>query len=175
MTDSRTFRRNDGSSLLGKTQLDWLKKSLLESTSIFKIIVVSNQVINHVKGHESYYDFPDERASLMTYITENKIPGILFFTGDRHHSEIQKEDKNYPYPIYDITCSALSSPRPKFRGWGPEGQIKERLLGSFITQHNYGMGTVVGDGDDKKLNILLKNRNQKVLFDFSIHMNELGY
>lgn len=175
MTDSRTFRNNNGSSLLGLKQLDWLKNELLNSTATFKFIIISNQVINQVKGHESYYDFPNERNALFNFIKEEKIPGILFLSGDRHHSEVQVEDLNYPYPIYDITCSALSSPRPKFRGWGPEGDLKERMPGSFITKHNYGKCIIQGENEDKRLLFKYYNYRMKELFTFSIHMKELGY
>ena len=175
MTDSRTFRNNNGSSLLGLKQLDWLKNELLNSTATFKFIIISNQVINQVKGHESYYDFPNERKALFNFIKEKKIPGILFLSGDRHHSEVQVEDLNYPYPIYDITCSALSSPRPKFRGWGPEGDLEERMPGSFITKHNYGKCIIQGENENKKLLFKYYNYKMKELFTFSVHMKELGY
>ncbi len=175
MTDSRTFRNNDGSSLLGNKQIEWLKKALLKSVSAFKIIIVSSQVINNAKGHESYYDFPEERAYLIKYIMSNEIPGVLFFSGDRHHSEIQKENNNYLYPIYDITCSALSSPRPKLRGWGPEGEMEKRVTGSFITKHNYGHAVISGHEKNKVLKLSFKGAKGKILYTHSIKMTELGY
>ncbi len=175
MTDSRTFRNNNGSSFLGENQLSWLKNQLLHSRATFKFIIISNQVINQVKGHESYYNFPKERASLFNFIKENNIPGIIFLSGDRHHSEVQIENIEYPYPIYDITCSAMSSPRPKFRGWGPEGHLDKRLDGSFITQHNYGKCTIIGEGNDKQLLFKFNNYKMKELYSFTIHMSQLGY
>lgn len=175
MTDSRSFRNNNGSSLLGEKQLMWLKNQLQKSTATFKFIIISNQVINKVKGHESYYDFAEERNSLFNFIVENKIPGIVFLSGDRHHSEVQIENINYPYPIYDITCSAMSSPRPKFRGWGPEGNLKARLDGSFITKHNYGKCSIIGKGVEKTLLFGFYNYKGKELFSFSIKMDQLGY
>ena len=175
MTDSRTFKNNDGSTLLGEKQLNWLKNELLSSVSTFKIIILSNQLINCIQGHESYYDFEAERTDLISFINLNKIPGVLFLSGDRHHSEINIEsDQNY-YPIYDVTCSALSSPRPKFRGWGAEGGLSTRLENSFITKHNYGLLLIKSSNGEKSLIVRFMDKNRKKLFEHEIPMKTLGY
>jgi alkaline phosphatase D len=175
MTDSRTFKNNSDFTLLGREQLAWLKKELLASVSAFKVIILSNQLINCVEGHESYYDFKEERKELLNFINSNKIPGVLFFSGDRHHSEINVEsDQNY-YPIYDITCSALSSPRPKFRGWGPEGSLPTRVENSFITKHNYGLLLIKNNNATKSLVIRFMNKKGKMLYEHEIPMSKLGY
>ena len=69
----------------------------------------------------------------------------------------------------------MSSPRPKFRGWGPEGNLKARLDGSFITKHNYGKCSIIGKGVEKTLLFGFYNYKGKELFSFSIKMDELGY
>ena len=171
MTDGRTFKNNNGSSLLGAQQIAWLKNALLNSTSKYKIIVLGNQLINAVEGHESYYDCPKERQEIMSFINENKIPGVVFFSGDRHHSEINIERHLNYYPIHDITCSALSSPRPKFRGWGKEKALSTRVDSSFITKHNYCIVTINSDC----LVFKFKNKSGKPLFNYTITQKELGY
>ena len=175
MADSRTFRNNNGSSFLGEEQLSWLKKSLSSSSASFKIIIISSQVNNTANGHESYQNFPKERASLVNYIMSNEIPGVIFFSGDRHHSEVLIENNNYRYPMYDVTCSSLSSPRPKFRKWGAERKNDLRLPGSLITKHNYGYASVSGGEGNKTLNLSFKNENGKNIFSFSLSMSDLGY
>ncbi|CAG5087599.1 alkaline phosphatase D family protein [Parvicella tangerina] len=175
MTDGRSFRNNDGSALLGKTQLEWLKKGLHESTAPFKIVVIGSQVIQKAKGHESYVDFPEERNELLNFLEEEQIPGVIFFTGDRHHSEVAKLEREGHYTLYDITCSALSSPRPKFRGWGPEGKSEQRVNDIFITRHNYAKCTVSGPAENKTLTIEFKLPNGKVKDTFSLEMKALGY
>ena len=175
MTDSRTFKNNNDSILLGGEQLAWLKKELLASVSTFKVIILSNQLINCVEGHESYYDFKEERKELLNFINSNKIPGVLFFSGDRHHSEINVEFNQNYYPIYDITCSALSSPRPKLRGWGPEGSLPTRVENSFITKHNYGLLLIKKNTATKSLVIRFMNKNGKLLYEHEISMSDLGY
>jgi alkaline phosphatase D len=175
MTDSRTFKINGGSSLLGEEQLKWLKKELLTSKATLKVVILSNQLINAVEGHESYYDFERERSGLIDFINTKKIPGVVFFSGDRHHSEINVElDQNY-YPIYDITCSALSSPRPKLRGWGVEGDIPTRIEGSFITKHNYGLLVLKNSTAGKSMVVRFVNKNGVPLYEHEIPITKLGY
>ena len=175
MTDSRTFKINGGSSLLGEEQLKWLKKELLKSNATLKVIILSNQLINSVEGHESYYDFEAERSELINFINTKKIPGVVFFSGDRHHSEINVELAQNYYPIYDITCSALSSPRPKFRGCGAEGNIPTRLEGSFITKHNYGLLTLKNSSAGKSMVVKFMNKKGLPLYEHEIPIAKLGY
>lgn len=175
MTDGRSFRNNDGSSMLGKTQLEWLKNGLSKSKAPFKIIVVGSQVIQKADRHESYADFPVERSELLQFLEREKIPGVIFFSGDRHHTEVAKIDRENLYPLYDITCSGMSSPRPKFRGWGPEGKSDNRVDDLFITRHNYAKCSISGPSENLKLSIEFKLANGNVKETFSVDMKGLGY
>ena len=175
MTDGRTFKRTGDSALLGETQLSWIKKKLLESQKTFKIIVLGNQFIN--KGyHESFYDFEKERNSLIDFINTQKIPGVLFFSGDRHHSEINVETHQNYYPIHDITCSALSSPRRvhlkrKEKKYPPNTRVKK----SLILKHNYGLFSILNDNGKKVAQITFLNKQGETLFSYSISSKNLGH
>ena len=175
MTDGRTFKRTGDSNLLGETQLSWIKKKLLESQKTFKIIVLGNQFIN--KGyHESFYDFERERNSLIDFINTHKIPGVLFFSGDRHHSEINVETHQNYYPIHDITCSALSSPRRvhlkrKEKKYPPNTRDKK----SLILKHNYGLFSILNDNGKKVAQITFLNKQGETLFSYSISSKNLGH
>ena len=175
MTDGRTFKRTADSTLLGETQLNWIKKKLLESQKTFKIIVLGNQFIN--KGnHESFYDFEKERNSLINFINTQKIPGVLFFSGDRHHSEINVENHQNYYPIHDITCSALSSPRRlhlkrKEKKYPPNTRVKN----SLILEHNYGLFSILNDNGKKVAQITFLNKQGETLFSYSISSKNLGH
>ena len=175
MTDGRTFKRTNDTILLGRKQLGWIKKELIESTSTFKVIVMGNQLIN--KGHhESYYDFKRERAELISFINNHKIPGVLFFSGDRHHSEINVETHQNFYPIYDITCSALSSPRRlHLKRKEKNKQISTRIKNSFLVKHNYGLFRVINNNGGKSAEIKFLNKYGKTIYSYSISEKSLGY
>lgn len=175
MTDGRYFRNNDGSAMLGDVQMEWLKSSLKASKASFKIIVIGSQVIQKADRHESYVDFPEERKALLDFLEQEKIPGVLFFSGDRHHTEVAKMEREGSYTLYDITCSPMSSPRPKFRGWGPEGKSENRVDDIFITKHNYAKCSISGPTENLKLTLEFKLPNGEVKDTISVEMKDLGY
>ena len=109
LPDSVNGKPNPEKKMLGDQQMEWLKNSLLYSTATFKIIVVGSQVLNPVSPFDKWRDFPSEYQELMDFLTEQKINGVLFLTGDRHHSEIIKVERPGTYPLYDITVSPLIS------------------------------------------------------------------
>ncbi len=139
MTDDRWWRSadqlkdtidgkpNPDKRMLGKQQMEWLKNSLLYSSATFKIIAVGSQVLNPVSPFDTWWDFPAEYDELMNFLKEYKINGVVFLTGDRHHSEIIKVDRPGTYPLYDITVSPLTSGTHKFGG--PEKENRYRVLG----------------------------------------------
>ncbi len=45
----------------------------------------------------------------MAFLRAEKIPGVMFLTGDRHHSEIIRVEGLLSYPLFDITSSPLTS------------------------------------------------------------------
>ncbi len=174
MIDDRTYQIKE-KQMLGEQQLNWLKESLKESTAPFKIIVMGSQVLNVVKGHESFGKFPKERNELFSFIKDEQIKGVVFFTGDRHHTEIQKLENDNFYPFYDITCSAMSSWRDPFRGCGKERKCDNRLPGTFHNKHNYGLASISGADGERKLLIQIKSKRGKVLSQLELKMSDLGY
>ena len=109
MKDSVDGFPNHEKQMLGEQQMEWLKNSLLYSTATFKIIVLGSQVLNPVSPFDKWSEFPAEYDEMMNFLKEYKINGVLFLTGDRHHSEIIKVERPGTYPLYDITVSPLTS------------------------------------------------------------------
>ena len=100
---------NPDKRMLGAKQLQWLKNSLLHSTATFKIIVVGSQVLNPRSTKDKLLAFPVDYYELTNFLLDNKINGVLFFSGDRHHSEVIKVDRPGTYPLYDVTVSSLTA------------------------------------------------------------------
>jgi alkaline phosphatase D len=106
--------------------MEWLKNSLLFSTATFKIIAVGSQVLNKLSPYEKLGHFPAEYDELMNFLKDSKINGVLFLTGDRHHSEIIKTERAGTYTLYDITVSPLTSSTTIFDG--PEKNNPDRVF-----------------------------------------------
>ena len=116
MQDSVNGKPNPAKKMIGDQQMAWLKNALLSSAATFKIIAVGSQVLNPVSPYDKWRDFPAEYQEMMDFLSGNKINGVLFLTGDRHHSEIIKTERPGSYPLYDITVSPLTSASHVFGG-----------------------------------------------------------
>jgi alkaline phosphatase D len=97
MLDNRYFRDADelpdslyNKSQLGQVQLDWFLQSILTSKATFKFVVMGGQFLNFNTDQESYQFFKKEREYILNFIQNNKIDGVVFITGDRHHTEVLK-------------------------------------------------------------------------------------
>jgi alkaline phosphatase D len=134
--------------MLGEQQMNWLKNSLLYSMAPFKIVVMGSQVLNLVSPYDKLPDFPVEYADLMNFLSSNKINGVLFLTGDRHHSEIIKLDRPGTYPLYDITVSPLTSGTHTIGG--PEKDNPYRVF-KLDEKQNYGKFSFSGPRNDRRL------------------------
>lgn len=182
LTDDRWFRSvnnmkdsvdgfpNIEKQMLGEQQMEWLKNSLLFSTATFKIIAMGSQVLNPVSPYERLQDFPAEYDELMNFIKDNKINGILFLTGDRHHSEIIKVDRPGTYSLYDITVSPLTSGTHTFGG--PEKNNPYRVLG-IDEKQNYAKFSFSGKRGERKLTVNFYGIKGDPLGEWSIGEKEL--
>jgi alkaline phosphatase D len=170
MKDSVNGKPNPEKRMLGKQQMDWLKNSLLYSTAPFKIIAMGSQAINPASPFDKWWDFPAEYDEMMSFLKENKINGVLFLTGDRHHSEIIKVDRPGTYPLYDITVSALTSNGYEFKG--KEINNSYRVIG-FDLKQNYGKFSFTGKRNDRKLTVGFLGLKGEKLGEWSIRQKDL--
>ncbi len=150
MKDSVDGFPNPEKEMLGQQQMEWLKNSLLYSSATFKIITVGSQVLNPVSPFDKWRNFPAEYDELMHFLKEYKISGVVFLTGDRHHSEIIKVERPGTYPLYDITVSPLTSGTHVFGA--AEKNNPSRVLG-IDQKQNYGKFSFSGPRNDRKLTV----------------------
>jgi alkaline phosphatase D len=163
MTDDRWWRSE---------QMDWLKNSLLHSLATFKIVAVGSQVLNPVSPFDKWWDFPAEYDELMNFIKEYKISGIVFLTGDRHHSEVIKVDRPGHYPLYDITVSALTSSGYPFTT--VEKNNPYRVIG-FEQKQNYAKFSFTGKRGERKMTVQYLGLKGERLGEWSVNEKELRY
>lgn len=168
--DSVNGQPNPEKRMLGEKQMAWLKNSLLYSNAVFKIIVVGSQLLNPVSPFDKLKDFPAEYYELMNFLSEHKINGVLFLTGDRHHSEIIKVERPGTYPLHDITVSPLTSGTHKFGG--PEANNPFRVFG-LDEKQNYGKFNFSGERNKRKLVVEFFGKQGEKLGEWSINETEL--
>ncbi|WP_128543983.1 alkaline phosphatase D family protein [Larkinella soli] len=156
LMDDRTWRspneaRTGDREYLGKRQLNWLIDALTGSSAPFKFVVIGGQVVNPSAIFENYANYADERNQLIRSITEARIPGVLFITGDRHHTILHRMERPGTYPLYDVTISPLTSGPAKPQ----EAELKQPTVvdGTLVTERNFATMEVSGPAKDRVLKI----------------------
>ncbi|QHI36274.1 hypothetical protein IMCC3317_16340 [Kordia antarctica] len=176
MLDDRYHRApnrdpNDDRAYLGKQQLDWLIDALTNSSATFKIIVNGGQVISDVAKFENYAMYPTERAKLLQRLHDSKIEGVFFISGDRHHTEISRLEREDAYPLIDITCSPLTAGTHKARDEGNTLQVKDKTF----YNRNFGIIDVSGKRKERTLLLTIYDSDGKKAIDYTIKAQDLRY
>mgnify|MGYP002779673987 CR=1 len=170
LPDSVNGAPNPEKRMVGVQQLQWLKNALRFSNATFKIVAVGSQVLNPASPYDKWKDFPVEYYELTQFLADNKINGVLFLTGDRHHSEVIKVERPGTYPLYDITVSPLTSGTHLFGG--PEKNNPWRVVGVDQLQ-NYGRISVTGKRNERKLTVEFLGIKGNKLAEWSVGEAEL--
>lgn len=177
LLDDRMFRAGndapDGADkpFLGDAQLAWLLDGLSSSYATFKIIVVGNQVVNDHTRYEGYAHYAHERDRLYEGIAARGIEGVVFVSGDRHHTEVLRHERDGAYPFYDFTSSPLTSGAATARG---ELDNPQRVEGTLVTEtRNFGTLDVSGPWRDRVLTLRTWNAAGEELWQIAISEHEL--
>lgn len=157
---------------LGDEQIKWLIDNLVNSRAPFKIVAIGGQVLNPVSGRgiETYEMFKKEKEKLLNLLEKNKIEGVIFLSGDRHHSEVSKMERENSYPLYDITVSSLTA------GVSPgKNENNPYRIGQSIDQHNFAKITVKGPRKNRELECNFYDIEGKFISGIKISEDELKY
>ncbi|MBK9151075.1 MAG: alkaline phosphatase D family protein [Saprospiraceae bacterium] len=119
--------------------------------------------MSDAKVFENYANFEAERQEIINYIDENNIKGVIFLTGDRHHSELTRMKTAKGNVIYDITSSALTS------GTGMHNEPNSfRVADSMIGVRNYAVIRVSGKRKERKVELEFKDSKGKSLKKYAL-------
>jgi len=173
--DNRTFRspnnRKTGTrEMLSDWQIQWLIDALVTSRATFKIIAVGGQVLNPLAVYENYSTYPEERQKLLDLIEKEGIKGVIFVTGDRHHTELSKLERKGTYPLYDFTISSLTA------GTNPNAVNEAnplRVPGTFTAEHNFAVFEFSGALKDRLLKCSVYNPSGKEIWTYSINSKDI--
>lgn len=142
LLDDRYYRDDDnaddrpGKTMLGSSQIEWLKHELRRSTATFKLVVngsrmLSDRVAVERRGGEGWHNFADEREAFLDWLHVARIDGVMFVSGDIHYTHLTERERAGTYPLRELTCSPLTSrvhPRPN-----PIAPVP----GTVVTERNY--------------------------------------
>ena len=118
--------------LLGQEQWIWLKNELSKPAEL-RIIASSIQVLSSTHGWETWGNFPLERNRLLNLLAKTESKGVVVISGDRHSAEISKLGGNLPFPLYDITSSAMNQRQR------PQTEDNKFRIGEKYFNENFGL------------------------------------
>lgn len=103
------WETEDGGTVLGEAQWEWLEEELEDDTADFTVIVSSIQFLNDQHGWEKWANHPVEVEKMYKLVEAAKARNILILSGDRHLAEISLNSEwSKPYPLVDFTSSGMT-------------------------------------------------------------------
>jgi alkaline phosphatase D len=176
MKDSMDGKLNSEKKMFGDEQIAWLKNALLQSNgnpnTSFRVIVTGSQVLNPLSPNDCFRHFTAEYNDLMKFLADNKINGLVFITGDRHHSEIIRAERNNAYPLYDITVSPLTSGVHATRG--QEANSPDRI-GKEVDEQNYARISFSGAKENRRMLIEFIDITGKRISSWAVSLSDISF
>lgn len=161
----------------GDEQLDWLLDALTASLAPFKIVANGGQILNPVQVFENVSNIaPMERERLLSEIQARGIEGVVFITGDRHHTELIQIDRAGTYPLLEFTSSPLTAGASTFatREDSPEFGNPARVDGTLVAgERNFGTLSFTGPREDRTLTMRTFDAEGSLLWEHVVSQSEL--
>lgn len=172
LKDSVDGKPNADKQFYGKQQLAWLKNGLISSVSVFKFIVTGGQVLNPMADKECFRFYPSEFNELMSFITENKINGVVFLSGDRHFTEMVKYTPSNFYTLYDFTCSSITSGIFNISN-KPEFNNPNRVENSLLLENNFSKIGISGGKGERVISFETYTASGELKWKYNLSQNQL--
>lgn len=167
---NRTENYNKGEKhIFGRKQSDRLIDLLKFSRAPFKVVATGGQFLNTAQVYENHSNYNAERDYILRRINEEGIKGVVFISGDRHHSEVSKHKLSNGDYVYEFTVSPLTS--------GPNTNVTEtnetQVEGSLIQERNFAIMNVTGKFRERVLSIQFYNVKGKKIFNYTIEAQSI--
>lgn len=163
----------------GRRQLEWLKQSLLQAKELghfkFLFIGTGNQLLQTEPRGEPHELYRREREELLQFIREHNLTGVVFLTGDVHHSGLYRRQLAPAGPwIYEITSSPFSA-----GSWAVEksGKVNDPfvLKDTLVGDQNFVTVSVTGQDAERALVITCTDKQGATRFTHTVKATDLGY
>ena len=187
LLDDRWFRSNDETpdkvngqpnqhkKMFGEQQMEWFKNAMRQSQHNrninFRLVATGSQVLNPLSPKDCFRHYPVEYNEMMDFLQDEKIDGVVFLTGDRHLSEINKVERRGAYPLHDITASPLTAGFSAFNSL--EKNNLSRLL-SVENKQNYARINVMGQGQERKLLVEFIGIKGEKLSEWGVSLKDIS-
>lgn len=151
--------------MLGETQWAWLADELRVPAEL-RIVVSSIQLLADAHGFERWGHLPHELERFCRLVAASGAGGVIVISGDRHRAAIYRRTRGLPYPLYEITSSALNLSRA-----GAEPADAGRLT-PMLAEDNFGLFTI--DWPQRRLGVGLRRLSGIAGEGIEIGFEEIG-
>ncbi|MEM9159044.1 MAG: alkaline phosphatase D family protein [Verrucomicrobiota bacterium] len=180
LLDNRFYRISENNALdlrsrsrkphFGYQQIDWLIDSLVLAKSqssfvapvSFHVVVSGGQIMSEAPHSDSFRKYPEEWDYFMSKLGEVKIDGVVFLTGDVHHSELI--DYSVDLKLVELTVSPLtSSANPHPRQSSRTIDLSPHRAGDSVNQRNFALLDFRGPLEDRVMEIRICDSDGKII------------
>lgn len=138
-------------------------QALEQSSAPFKLVANGGQILNSAAVYENFAQYPEERNYLLNEIENRNTKGVVFLTGDRHHSALSKMINAKENVIYDFTISPLTS-----KAYVPSEKNENLVEGTTVSTQNYGIIEVNGAAGRRLLTMRVHTADGKLVWQRTI-------
>ncbi len=180
LMDDRYNRSNESlpdgpdKQMYGRQQLLWLKNQLVASKQPFKFIVGGNQMLNDYHKWEGWDKYHYERDAFLNWLDEAKIEGVVFLSGDKHHTEMLKIPRKNAYPLYELTCSPFTAGTHE-KSIDDEREKPTLIQETLVGVKNFCKLNFEGKRIDRNMTLESYNVDGKLLWSKKFKQSELTY
>ena len=174
MIDGRYYRespKDETPSMLGPVQMKWLKKTLTEKPATFTVICTNVPMAPKVKpGSKDTWDgYPEERSAIYQFIADQKIPGVVILSADRHRSDAYKVDTeiNGMYPLFEFSSSRLTNQHVH--------KLIDHSLFGYNDKQSFGKIDFDLTTEDPTVKYTIINIDGKRIHDLTIKLSQLQF
>lgn len=152
--------------ILGAAQWAWLETQLRQPADV-RLVVTSYQMLADGHGWESWALFPAERQRFFKLLARTGANGVVLVSGDRHRAGIYRQTDKAPYPLHELTSSAINM--------GQSGAHQEEAgpnrLGPTFSANNVGQVTI--DWDRRMIGFEIRDGAAKLVLSHRFAIDSL--
>jgi alkaline phosphatase D len=174
MIDGRYYRespKDKSPSMLGPVQMKWLKKTLTDKPATFKVICTNVPMAPKVKpGSKDTWDgYSDERSAIYQFIADQKLPGVVILSADRHRSDAYKVDTKIEgmYPLFEFSSSRLTNQHVH--------KLIDHSLFGYNEKQSFGRVDFDLTAEDPTVKYTIINIDGKAIHDLTVKLSQLQF
>lgn len=157
--------------VLGEEQMEWLRRSLRESTATFKIVVTGSSALNPSDSPLNHKVAVVERDEMLANFDNDQIEGLLLVAGGKNYGELTKMVRANAPDLYELTTGPLTE--------RPAENTKElnfyRVPSTSTFQRTFALMKFHGPEDNRQVTITVCNTHGEQLWTQTLAAKDMAF